>query len=71
MSGDVAVQWEYTQVRGIDTSICKAFEITAGDRLTDVNLPVDWVILHILLVLAGLFSEFCKVPLHQQKDRGV
>lgn len=60
--GDVAAQWEDSQVRGSDTNICKGLEMIAGDQLTDVKLSADGDILttgilNILSVLAaGLFS---------------
>lgn len=60
-SGEVAAQWEYSQVRGVDTNICRGFEIITADWPTDVKLPADGdmltFLINILSVLAaGLFS---------------
>lgn len=54
-------------MRGIDTNICEAFEITAGDRPADGKLPADSVVLNILSVL----TELCKVHLPQPEDIAV
>lgn len=55
-------------MRGIDTNICEAFEITAGDRLADVKRPAASVILNILSARRIVLTELCKVHLPQPED---
>lgn len=55
-------------MRGIDTNICEALEITAGDRLADVKRPAASVILNILSARRIVLTELCKVHLPQPED---